>query len=294
MLNAKTLHLFGKVLASRPLDLPDMVRRRLNEATHIAPRDGLARTHFGDVSYAVDMGLHGITRKYYFQTHEMFLERIFREHLRPGSIFVDIGANMGYWSAFAAMLVGPAGAIHAFEPVPRFFASIARLRDDNPVYAIHANNMAVGAAPGGTTMQVVAPCADNYENFDINIGSSSALPGFLDHAAALTTSIEVPVTSFDIYARNTGLNIERIGLIKIDVEGFESYVFDGMKNLLEKPGRKVPILCEILTDPGRHDKLDGRKIIARLRDHGYRVLDTTTLKPIDPNRLAYEENILCL
>ena len=293
MLGAKTRHFLGKVLRNRPLDLPGMVVRRLVEAARSAP-EGLAAARFGDVVFPVDTTLHAIARKYYFRTHEMFLEPIFRRHLARGSVFVDIGANMGYWSAFAASLVGPEGEIHAFEPVPAFHRSLERLRDANPRHRIHAHRMALGAAPGRLDMAVVRPTAANFANFDTNIGSSSLLPGFLDHAAELTETIPVPVTTFDAAAAELGIDLDRIGLVKLDVEGYEWACFDGMKNLLEKPGRKVPILCEVLTDTARSEWLDGPRVVRRLERLGYVCLDATTLAPIDTAAMAFEENVLCV
>ncbi|MBN9000194.1 MAG: FkbM family methyltransferase [Rhizobiales bacterium] len=293
MLSQKTMHFFGQVLASRPLDFPDMVRRRAIEALAFPPTK-LATTYVGDVRFDVDMTLHALARKYYYQTHEMFLESVFRRHLAPGATFVDIGANMGYWSAFSASLVGPFGAVHAFEPVPQFHRSLERLRDNNPRYDIFPNRMALGAAPGVLPMAVVTPTADNFDNFDTNIGSSSVLPGFLDHEAGLTETIDVEVSTFDAYAEANDLDLDRIGLIKLDVEGYESFCFDGMRSVLEKPGKRIPILCEVLTDPARHEKLDGPRIVDRLRAAGYRCLDAASMKPIDPERMAFEENILCV
>lgn len=293
MLSAKTIHFYGKMLTSRPLDFPDMLLRRAREAIS-PPPGGLATTRIGDIRFEVDTGLHAIARKYYFQTHEMFLERIFRRRLPPGSIFIDIGANMGYWSAFAASLVGKAGAIHAFEPVPAFFSSVRRLRDANPEHCIFANNLACGAGPGALPMKVVRPSADNFGNFDTNIGSSSILPGFLDHESALTDTIEVGVVALDDYIEERGVDPERVGLVKIDVEGYESFCFDGMSRLLSKAGRKVPILCELLTDPARHELLDGPRIVRRLEAHGYTCLDATNLRPVDTTRMAFEENVLCV
>lgn len=289
----KARHFFGKLARSRPGDLPGMIARRLREALAPAPT-GLRRVWFADVAFDVDLSLHAIAAKYYFQTHEMFLERIFRAHLPTGSLFVDIGANMGYWSAFATPLVGRSGAVHSFEPVPAFFASVERLARANPGYAIHANAMALGAQAGVLDMAVVVPKADNYANFDVNIGSSSLLPGFLDHARALVETTAVPVTTFDAYAARERLDLDRIGLIKIDVEGFESFVFDGMETALTKRGRKIPILCEVLTDTARSPHLDGAAIVRRLEGHGYRCLDATTLAPIDLGALSFEENILCV
>ena len=293
MIALKSLRFFGRVLRSHPLDVPVIVGRRLREGLGQAP-SGLATTWFDDVRYDVDMSFHRITRKYYFHTHEMYLEHVFRRYLKPGDVFVDIGANMAYWSALALARVGRGGEVHAFEPVPAFFESVKRLKDNNPAFTVFANRAACGAAPGVLPMAVVKPTAENYDNFDTNIGSSSILPGFLDHERGLTETIEVPITPFDAYAQAQSLDLDRIGLIKIDVEGYESYCFDGMTSVLEKPGRKVPILCEVLTDRQRHEKLDGAAIIRRLEAHGYRCFDATTLLPMNPDAMDFEENILCL
>ena len=80
--------------------------------------------------------------------------------------------------------------------------------------------------------------------------------------------------------------------MKIDVEGFEAAVLDGMPRVLNKSGRKVPILCEILTDRKRANPLDGRAIIRRLEQRGYRCTNATNLRAIDPDSLGFEENVL--
>lgn len=293
MFASKSARFFGKYAASDPIKFPDMVRRRLVERFS-APPAGLVATNFRSVKYEIDMDTHRLMRKYYFHTHEMFLERIFDRHLNPGDIFVDIGANCGYWSAYALSRIGIRGEVHAFEPVPHYYAFVRRLAEINPEFRVFANPVACGAEPAQLPMAVVPPRRENFENYNTNIGSSSLAPGFLDHAKALTENITVEVIRFDDYVARQNLNLDRVGLIKIDVEGFEAAVFDGMRKTLEKPGRKVPILCEILTDRAREQPLDGAAIIARLERVGYRCLDATNLKPIDKETLGFEENILCV
>ena len=209
-------------------------------------------------------------------------------------MFVDIGANMGYWSAFAASLVGRSGAVHAFEPVPAIFASLARLATANPHHRFVLRNAACGAEAGTVPMAVVTPTAENFANFDVNIGSNSVLPHFLDHSAELVSTIDVELCRFDDHVAETGLDLDRVGLIKIDVEGYESFCLDGMERVLRHPGRRIPILCEVLTDPERDPLLDGRRVVARLEGRGYTCLDATTLQPIRVDRLMYEENLLCV
>jgi FkbM family methyltransferase len=288
----KTARFLGKYASSDPIKLADIIRRRAVEQFSSAP-SSIAKTHFKGVQYELDMSLHRMMKKYFFHTHEMFLERIFDRCLVAGSIFVDIGANCGYWSAKAASLVGPSGEVHAFEPVPQYFSMVRRLAELNPDYRIIANQIACGARSETLSMTVVGPGPANFDNYDTNIGSSSLAAGFLDHARELTEQIVVQVIPFDAYVRQHNLDLDRVGLVKIDVEGFESAVFDGMQDLLTKEGRKVPILCEILTDRARAEPLDGRLIIERLEACGYRCLDATHLRPINRDALGFEENIFC-
>jgi FkbM family methyltransferase len=288
----KTARFLGKYASSDPIKLADIIRRRAVEQFSSAP-SSIATTHFKGVQYEIDMSLHRMMKKYFFHTHEMFLERIFDRCLVAGAVFVDIGANCGYWSAKAASLVGPSGEVHAFEPVPQYFGMVRRLAELNPDYRIIANQIACGARSETLSMTVVGPGPTNFDNYDTNIGSSSLAAGFLDHARELTEQIAVQVIPFDAYVRQHNLDLDRIGLVKIDVEGFEAAVFDGMQDVLTKKGRKVPILCEILTDRARAEPLDGRLIIERLEACGYRCLDATHLRPINRDALGFEENIFC-
>ena len=290
---SKTAHFLLKYASSDQLKLVGFARRRAIEQFSSAPTH-LATTHFDDVRFEIDMSMHRMMRKYFFRTHEMFLERIFDRYLAPGQIFVDIGANCGYWSAYALSRVGQDGEVHSFEPVPQYFAFVQRLAELNPKYRMVANQAACGVRPGEFSMTVVLPRTDNFDNYNTNIGSSSLAAGFLDHVRDLTENITVKVVAFDDYVREHAIDLDRVGLIKIDVEGFESAAFDGMQDVLTKPGRKIPILCEILADLDRTEPLDGRRIIMRLQKYGYRCLDATHLRPIDPDALGFEENLLCL
>jgi FkbM family methyltransferase len=293
MIAAKSVRFFLRYAADDPLRFAGMLRRRAIERFSTPP-SGTVTTRFGEVDYGIDLSIHRLTAKYFFHTHEMFLERIFDQYLQPGQTFVDIGANCGYWSAYALARVGRTGEVHAFEPVPHYFAFVRRLAELNPRFRVRANNVACGATPGSFPMAVVPPRPENFDNYNTNIGSSSLQPGFLDHDKQLTETIDVEVIRFDQYVREHAIDLDRVGLIKIDVEGFESAVFDGMQDVLSKPGRKVPILCEILTDLQRRDPLDGRKIIDRLQALGYRCLDAADLRPIRRDALGFEENMLCV
>jgi FkbM family methyltransferase len=293
MIAAKSLRFMLQYAGSDPIGFSSMLRRRAVEQFSRTPW-GVAQTEFGGVKYELDMSLHKLMRKYFYHTHEMFLERIFDRFLSPGSTFVDIGANCGYWSAYALSKVGQSGEVHAFEPVPQYFAIVRRLAELNPGYKIIANNVACGASAERRRMAIVLPQPQNFGNHDTNIGSSSLAPDFLAHAKGLVQDVDVDVIPFDDYAGRHSIDPDRIGLIKIDVEGFEESVLNGMRTILSTAGRKVPILCEVLTDLSRDQPLDGTQIIALLKRFGYRCFNAVNLKPTDNDALHFEENILCV
>jgi FkbM family methyltransferase len=293
MVPAKTLRFMAQYACSDPVGFAGMLRRRAIEQFS-EPAFGLVRTQFSDVTYEIDLSLHTLTKKYLHHTHEMFLERIFDRFLFPGSTFIDIGANCGYWSAYALAKVRQNGAVHAFEPVSHYFFFLRRLAELNPGFALVPNNVACGDHNERRSMAVVLPRSDNFDNHDTNIGSSSLASGFLAHARELTERIDVDVIALDDYLRDRAIDLDRIGLIKIDVEGFENVVLSGMSSILSKNGRKVPILCEVLTDVRRKDPLDGAQIIARLERYGYRCLNAVNFRPINPTKLGFEENIVCI
>lgn len=143
-------------------------------------------------------------------------------------------------------------------------------------------------------MDAVLPRPNNFDNFNVNIGSSSLVANFLDYARDLTETIYVDIISLDEYVDTHRVDLDKVGLIKIDAEGFEKHVLNGMANVLAKPGPKIPILCEILTDLNRAEPLDGSATILQLEQSGYRCLNATSLKPIDRTKLRFEENIVCI
>jgi FkbM family methyltransferase len=58
-------------------------------------------------------------------------------HVRPGMTFIDVGANVGYFTLLAAHLVQPSGSVHAFEPAPQTFSLLQRNTYGKPNITVH-------------------------------------------------------------------------------------------------------------------------------------------------------------
>ena len=129
-------------------------------------------------------------------------------YLAAGMTFVDIGANVGAYSVFVGHHA-PGAAILAFEPHPR---TSAKLRFNLAANGIEAQviEAAVGpAVEGGGRM-------DLWSDGGGNIGHTSLLPQATSNAKV---KVSVPVVPLAEALAERG--IERVDVLKIDVEGFE-------------------------------------------------------------------------
>jgi len=172
-----------------------------------------------------------IERAIYAERYEPAVIGLIRRLLHPGETFLDVGAHVGYISCVAADCVGTSGQVHAFEPEPRLFKRLERLKYLNPEYRIYPVNLAAGDEDGYCTL---------YQSNGGNSGWNTLVPGFMPREQVRVETL-VRVRPLDSYIREASL--ESVHFIKIDVEGFEYRVLRGLEQCIR---RHYPwILCEI-------------------------------------------------
>lgn len=191
---------------------------------------------------------------------ERRIEAMYARFLRPGDTFFDVGSHLGFYSLTAAALTAPDGAVHAFEAQPWLIPHLERSIAVNGLAGRkRANHAAVLATDGGTA--TIHPSRN-----DINTGAASIMNhGWVDTEAG----IEVAGISLDAYALRAG--VARIDAMKIDVEGAELGVLQGMTRLFaETPPRLLMIELMIADDGLDAAAADGaREALALMRDAGY-------------------------
>lgn len=84
--------------------------------------------------------------------------------LRKGMTVVDVGANSGLYATYAARKVGPAGAVVAFEPSKREFATLTRNIANNELSNVSAFPLAVGAASGEAILSIAPDAFDGHNS----------------------------------------------------------------------------------------------------------------------------------
>ncbi len=170
---------------------------------------------------ATAVGRRTYARMYLAGKH--FAERselaLFRRHLMPGMTVVDMGANVGFYTAQMSRRVGPTGKVYAFEPDP-FCAELLRERARRlRLTNVLVENFALGAQEGEATL------------FCSNRDRAENCTHVLEPAVPVET-IRVPVTSLDAYCRDH--RIEPIDALKMDVEGDEVSTLRGMRGIMTR------------------------------------------------------------
>lgn len=145
-----------------------------------------------------------------------------RDFLKPGMTFVDVGANMGYFSCIAAASVGRQGRVFAYEADPEVHAFLV----DNLSLNWHtASAVPVNAAAWSEACSLTLHRRGKYKgNTSVAKIDDGALGKWLD------TSEEFSVAAAPLHEMLPAGS--RPDLVKIDVEGAEPWVLDGAAPLL--------------------------------------------------------------
>lgn len=167
--------------------------------------------------------------------------------LAEGDVFVDVGANIGYFSLLAADRVGDSGAVYAFEPDPENHALLCASAAANGLHhVIHPQAAALAASDGQAMLYLSEDNLGDHQIF-ATPEQRSAVPvrllsgsGFLDG------------------------RVQRIDLVKIDTQGSEYGVMKGLLPLLHSLPAPPRIIIELTPLSLRQCGSSGRQLIELL------------------------------
>ena len=176
-------------------------------------------------------------RVYHFGIWEPHISALIESRLRPGDVFCDVGANIGYHSLLGSHAVGPSGKVIAIEASPMIYGRLLKNLRLNRVTNIETVNVAVTAKRGQTPI---------YKGFARNIGTASTERSRGHGLEAVVQGL--PLASI--------LSVEdrmRLRLVKIDVEGAELSILDGLANSIGEYPPNLEIIVEITPNIGLQD-----------------------------------------
>lgn len=207
-------------------------------------KPGFHKLPFGEKSKILaKKGLTGATGNIYCGLHE-FNDMAFLLHfLREDDLFLDIGANIGSYTILSASEVG--AQTISFEPIPATFKILEENIKVNQIeHLVELKNNGIGS-----------------ENGVIRFTSGLDTVNHVASASDKDT-VEVNVVTID-----SEVQITKPCLIKIDVEGFETEVINGMTNTLKNKNVKA-IIIE-LNGSGNRYGYDESQIKQKLIDEGF-------------------------
>ena len=190
---------------------------------------------------------------YYFGIWEPDLTGWISRQLRDGDTFVDVGANVGYYTLLASGLVGEAGRVVAIEPSPRLFEALGDAVTRNRLTNVRTVNLAV-----------------------LDRSARVALFRGTEHHSGLTTTraergldFECQVEAAPLPAILSAEEARRARLVKVDVEGAEWSVVSGMESLLAGGREDLEVIVEIDAALLNHQGKQPSDILALFADHGF-------------------------
>jgi FkbM family methyltransferase len=194
---------------------------------------------------------------YFFR--QRFVPDAFFELIKPGMVVFDVGANIGLGTCRAARLAA-GGVVHAWEPDPRSFHNLKYNVELNRLHNVHLHRCAVGDTTGSRALHEVHELNRGMNRFLATAGEAGGAGSLVD------------VTTLDNEVSRLG--IDRLDVIKVDVEGFEPLVIEGAAKSIE---RFRPLLVVELTEANLNlHQVSAKSFVERLEAMGYNGADAMT------------------
>lgn len=212
--------------------------------------------------------------------YEKLTTNIVKRLLRPGYIFVDVGASFGYYTILAASIVGPRGKVIAFEPEPTRFIFLK-------------TNIKINRFPHVIAVNAAVSNVNGESHFYIS-GEESSLymrPG---------PQIKVKTVRLDEFLESIGIN--SINMIKIDVEGAEMLVLEGAEKVFRR-SKNLRLIIELNPQALKVAKVHPYDLIEKIKYLGakkiYVIMEhkheiTVLRKDLENYMFAHTVNLLCL
>jgi len=150
--------------------------------------------------------------------YEIGTVSLLEQLLKPGMVFVDVGANIGFFTVLAARHVGSTGAVYAFEPEPANF----QMLNENIKANCYENVQTIQSAVSRDTGTI------DFHLSKLDNGSHSINR---EAARGVADTVQVATTTLDEFLEST--EVTSVDVLKVDVEGAELSVLEGVAKLLE-------------------------------------------------------------
>jgi FkbM family methyltransferase len=184
--------------------------------------------------------------------------------LNPGDVFYDVGANVGFFTVIGAKIVGPTGQVYAFEPVPDNYSFLGKNIEINNFRNVSTHKYAISKSGGKGELFL-----SEYSGGS-TLSEASMPPDFKG-------TLPVELATIDDLVVEKGFLPP--SLVKIDVEGAEMDVIQGMVQTIEQ---YKPIIIYEIDDGDENAYIQKQQECDRfIQNFGYEVIRLENSYPID-------------
>lgn len=267
-------------LGRESLLLPRIMRSLFRHASGLA----MVNDFDGNLRIRLDLAEHMQRRIFWIGYYNREIVALLNRLIRPGMVVVDIGANIGEITLVAANRTTHSGQVIAFEPMARIAEQLEENIRENGLTWAKAVRLGVSNRPGEA--HIYQPF--NSDSSEPNRGLGTLYPDEPDARPSQT----ITLTTLDRYFEDHP--VERLDIIKIDIEGAELACLEGARNTLLR--YKPAIVIEIQAATAANAGYKQSDILELLSDLGYafqRIGPAGALEPIDSNSLGDYQNVLC-
>lgn len=209
--------------------------------------------------------------------------RLLARLLKPGMTFIDIGANMGLYTLFAASRVGETGRVVAIEPSTREMQILKDNVEQNALGNVRLYPVALSDRASEAELLVA-----RFEHSGHNTLGAFGYNTALDHRENVRTM------RLDELVQSEKL--DRVDVFKMDIEGAELAALRGAGDTLER--FRPVVLLELSDRALQHQSSTSADVLALLTQYGYRffgfAVDTGLPTRLEPRKHFGSENIIAV
>jgi FkbM family methyltransferase len=183
--------------------------------------------------------------------YEKETREVIEDLVLPGHTFIDLGANIGYFSLIAAKLVGNKGRVFSFEPTPSTLNFLSKNISKN------------GFSNIVTIEEYAISNISGRVNFTLNQGSECNSISTNQNASNTISAEAITLDQYFMKKKD-----KRIDFIKIDIEGQELAALQGLEGL-NKLNKDLKIIFEFHKENLEDNGMTGMEIFLLLKDYGF-------------------------
>lgn len=236
----------------------DFTMALANSSHHSSDKEMLVSKFINQkVDISLDISKRTQRQIFISKIYEPHITNYLKDHLKNSDIFIDVGANVGYYTLLASDILSNSGEVLSFEPEPENLNCLRKntsTRKNVRVFGIAL------AAESGEGLLYLNPENEGGHSMKHNFSNFCGSKEFSQYIVQ-KSKLD------DLFFSSKYTNKKNI-IIKIDVEGYELDVLTGMEQLLSS-NKEIEILCEVSENKKEiFNLLQNKGFTPYLLDHG--------------------------